>query len=100
MTVGDDYCSSAVEYCILGMVLHIRLQLCLKFPQIRTVRHDIKWHNVHMHKAMHLWYIHMNHQKPPFYAILEPGVQVLLHGTDRQKVLAKDSLDYTGLSLE
>ena len=32
MTVGDDYCSSAVEYCILGMVLHIRFQLCLKFP--------------------------------------------------------------------
>jgi len=52
---------------------------------------------IHMCKAMHLWYIHMNHQKPPFYAILEPGV---LHGTDRQKVLAKDYLDYTGLSLE
>ena len=42
----------------------------------------------------------MNHQKPPFYAILGPGVQVLLHGTDRQKVLAQDYLDYTGLSLD
>ena len=38
--------------------------------------------------------------KATIYAILEPSVQVLLHGTDRQKVLAQDYLDYTGLSLE
>ena len=49
---------------------------------------------------MYLWYMHMNDQKVPFYATPGPGVQVLLHGTDRQKLLAQDYLDYTGLALE
>ena len=62
------------------------------------MRRDIKWHNVR--KVMYLWYMHMNDQKVPFYATPGPGVQVLLHGTDRQKLLAQDYLDYTGLALE
>ena len=47
------------------------------FHWICTVRCDIKWHNVC--KVMYLSYIHMKHQKAPFYAFL--GVPVLLHRT-------------------
>ena len=53
------------------------LQLHSKFPWIHTVRRDVKWHNVC--KVMYLSYIHMKHQKAPFYAFL--GVPVLLHRT-------------------
>ena len=58
------------------IAVEIAIKVCI-------VRHDIKWHDVHMHKAMHLLYMHMNHQKPPFYAILGPDLQVLPHGTDK-----------------